>query len=1518
VNAFLAKKAVWGNRRGIALLIILASLAILTIVVVAFLAGGLSEVKSAKVYSSGANVKLLSQTAVNLVLAEINDATSGKDPSGNLVTWASQPGMIRTFRPQDTSPNCDYYYKLYSSSTMIGSGTVNATTDFGNMQKWYNNPAYYTDLNSPVAVSGANHYPILPGDISGNSPTVYSPTVKAMTDYNGSQIFNRTYQTVTGTMDIAGFWEITPGKTNGLPTAAVASNAIPMPVQWLYILQDGTVVAPSGTATSNTSSAKTTVTIAGATAINPIVGRIAFWTDDESCKVNINTASEGVYVDTPRVATTPEVNLANNQPANHEFQRYPGHPAMTSLSTVLGSWMSLPPGGTTASAYAGLNSLLTSSGTANYTTYMKPYYDLTPKYSPGIGLGSMGGSTKATGTMTTKTDRLYDSVDELMFTTTLTGTQSRAQNVTATATVMTQTQLEETKFFLTAHSRSPDVNLFNQPRVGIWPIPTSNPTTLDQLIAFTTTLSGTSYPYFFQRTDNTSPTTDISIARNQGLLNYLKNFCTQNVPGFGNSATFATKYSPSGYTPGTTKDDDLDQIFTEMFDYVRCTNLHDVTGTPYTSNNLVVPSYDAATDTKGFGRMLTVAQAALVFIAVDDGDWNFQVATDITGATAMDKNGQPILLHAPYFYDGTASGTPALQTPYYHSWSSPPNLGSGANTYSSYTNYAALGKKRVQAALMMTLFDPALGFPEMLPGTQCTFTVTGLQNLTLGSQSLGFNSSYKEWPSYTWGTFQRQYGGNWGSICLNSATGGANGIPTSGLVELSTAGGSMSFSGGVVTVTVAYGGKTVQTINFNFPANNTLPLPTMVNSDLALTGTTTMSGSITTQTVKEIDSSKTLWCIPKRVLNPTTGAPPTTIGTATPSGTTTATIRPWIVPANHYSGGNPPFWYAIDFASLSSSTITSSGTSIRTGRLADDQNTNQASTVSPYGPNWAFFATPNPYDVVRAVQSTSGDYRLSAAKYNITGTDSVFTPHPRYATSETMAHGLVESNGNPHFGATRGSLAHLSVTGFYSLPSNSSGYFSSVGGGSVGAWTGASPSIPSYQSPPGQYPFPLATYPTVAGLPTSSASWIDGGTVLTTANVGYTLEGEARSVDGVVAGYNPSGVTTSSGPTSFTDFADNGGLGKAIPGDWDNGMGNVKDGAYINKPDEGINYGTSYTQSPYFAFGGTGANVTLTTFSPNRQIPSPVMFGSLPTGVFANAPWQTLLFHPNPLGSGSTYQHKGAQSPPDHLLLDLFTMPVVEPYAISEPLSTAGRINMNYQILPFTYINRDTGIRAVLKSERMLAIPNSAVGGGIAGSPGTGISYKGTSTKTTNGTTGDTAYPPYPTTDFRFDINPDETLKSFQARFGGNDVFRSPSEICALDLIPQDATDAHAAPGYSSDGSKMASYWQDHALTGDNSRERPYADIYPRLTTKSNTFTIHMRVQTLQQTKTELATSPTTWTEGTDLITGEYRGSETVERYVDPNDSRLIDYVAAPSVTPSVSLGSLYKFRVVSTKQFAP
>jgi hypothetical protein len=75
-------------------------------------------------------------------------------------------------------------------------------------------------------------------------------------------------------------------------------------------------------------------------------------------------------------------------------------------------------------------------------------------------------------------------------------------------------------------------------------------------------------------------------------------------------------------------------------------------------------------------------------------------------------------------------------------------------------------------------------------------------------------------------------------------------------------------------------------------------------------------------------------------------------------------------------------------------------------------------------------------------------------------------------------------------------------------------------------------------------------------------------------------------------------------------------------------------------------------------------------------------------------------------------------------MLDLFHVPVVEPYAISEPFSTAGKVNLNYVIAPFgyaagdagtnpntriprSYLRRDTALRGVLRSVWMMAVPSS-------------------------------------------------------------------------------------------------------------------------------------------------------------------------------------------------------------------
>jgi uncharacterized protein (TIGR02600 family) len=342
----------------------------------------------------------------------------------------------------------------------------------------------------------------------------------------------------------------------------------------------------------------------------------------------------------------------------------------------------------------------------------------------------------------------------------------------------------------------------------------------------------------------------------------------------------------------------------------------------------------------------------------------------------------------------------------------------------------------------------------------------------------------------------------------------------------------------------------------------------------------------------------------------------------------------------------------------------------------------------------------------------------------------------------------------------------------------------------------------------------------------------------------------------------------------------------SYPGDWDNGMGSWPDGPYINKADEGEVGPEAYTS------WNQAMNLS-TLFSPNRQVPSPVIMGSLSTGVKRNKPWQTLLFCANPAaksnhpGFGSGVGGTGPQArppyvtPPDHLLLDLFSMPVVEPYAISEPFSTAGKVNMNYQIVPFTNIERSTALQAVLRSTRVTAIPTT--NGYNDTNPATKWGYK---------TAGNAAQG-----DYRRNVNIEETLKGFQARFDDNELFRTASQICDLFLVPDGAL-----------LSSMPGWWDSYMLTGDNQRERPYSQIYSRLTTKSNTYTVHVRVQSLQQLKRNSGGSYGTWEEGKDKVTGEYRASYIIERYLNPNQKT---HSVGQALTD-------YKFRTVSTKQFTP
>jgi uncharacterized protein (TIGR02600 family) len=1310
------------RRRGASLIIVLIGITLISILLVAFLATVRTEVQSSKVYASGTSLKLLANSAVNLVQGQIRVATG--DSSLN---WASQPGMLRTWNTSGTAVG---YYKLYSDSGMQGVGAFDHTLPAnGVATNWSSQRGVYTDLNQPVRVGSTNYYPIMSGeaaDLADYSSNITGGTVKALGPVTA------------GRPAVEGFW------LKNAPVDASSPNQAPMPVKWLYVLQDGQIITPES---STGGVVSFSATAARPSATNQIVGRMAFWTDDETCKINVNTASEGAFWDTPRTYTVHDYYLATRQPVQGEFQRYPGHPATVSLSTVFGL------------------STAGQSWTPSSPFSNESLYPVTPATKAG---GSQGGTVDSSlislqPALPASVNRLYNTVDEFLFQPGL-ASGARKENAalldSANAGALEPADLRKSRFFLTANSQAPDVNVFNLPRVSMWPItldPASGAavmTPYDKLISFCTTVN--SHRFYFQRQDPTSPTVDLpatgaatGLSRNRQLLEYLRTLTALTAPGFG--GTFTSKYG-----------DDRHQILTEIFDYIRTTNLQDTStgATPYArqiatsppatdgqpGKGQVVPIIDSATtvtdslssqsvNPKGFGRFPTLQQAALVFIGA--GDANYATYNPNTYVESPAGSGK---------YVTTFPGFP--------------------ETFPAIT---ASGTNRVQAGVFLQMYDPSNGTPITYPWYEVV--VEGLDSLA--------------WSN-------------------DPATSHPMGLPATGTLRPGgTAANSlgMPLYGGVGDYRMFSYGKNRATVSTKYPFI-ARPSGAQTGSPLAPVGSPDMNNQIyfkggsATVKIYALDAAG----------NRTAVAPIQTLALQFPAATipvpqtvaNSATALNVTPQANYnfrsfYDAGSTPF-----------------------GRLGFDRRVSWISSK----------------DVVRAVVATPGDLRLIAARQDVP--DTFFQPLGSYGTvatpsPDTMSHMLRFGLAYPVYGAAGGKLVNVGYSNFqnqYLLQGaknvNDTDFYGSSGN---------------------------ATY--------------------------------YRSKDTSVPSLT--GVTAAGG----------------VPADWDNGVGSSVDGPFINKADEGdAGRPGDPNGRPYFELDYGSALPGPTFFSPNRMIPSPAMLGSLPTGVLSNKPWQTLLFRAGPAN------HPGlasSSSPPDHLLLDLFTMPVVEPYAISTPLATAGRINLNHLIVPFTYINRDTGLRAAMKSQMVTVIP----------SPTATKFYK--NQQNPNGTPSSGNMPSDQSV--RFPLDADKTLSQFQSRFNGGDIFRSASEICSIDLVPVHPS----APSLPITRANMDAFWAMSPVTGDNVRERPYANLYPLLTTKSNTYTVHYRVQSLKQTP---GGDYTTWREDRDVIQGQLRGSQTIERYIDPNDS-IPDYadpavVSTSSFPPAQPLGDFYKFRVLSTRQFAP
>ena len=131
--------------------------------------------------------------------------------------------------------------------------------------------------------------------------------------------------------------------------------------------------------------------------------------------------------------------------------------------------------------------------------------------------------------------------------------------------------VEQSKFFLTAQSRAPEVNLYNKPRIAIWPLQVdeSKRTHFDKLIAFCGSLGARGSaasplrPFYFTRQDPHEPDRRLVPAQRGSFQALSSKSPARPFPvGTPRSApadSFSSKYTPT----------ERDEILTEIFDYIR-------------------------------------------------------------------------------------------------------------------------------------------------------------------------------------------------------------------------------------------------------------------------------------------------------------------------------------------------------------------------------------------------------------------------------------------------------------------------------------------------------------------------------------------------------------------------------------------------------------------------------------------------------------------------------------------------------------------------------------------------------------------------------------------------------------------------------------------------------------------------------------------------------------------------------------------------------------------------------------
>ena len=1561
---FSLSRALRTNRKGVALVTVLTVMSLTTILVLTFFTLASSEHRASKTYSYGLQSQQVAEQAVNMVIAQIREATTVSENPSNLKVWSSQPGAIRTW---NQNGSFDRIFKLYSDDIMKTDDQLEVRGDFADIATWADRPDHFVDLNEPVIRGEKVYYPVV------------SPTASVLPEWPANGIKDETGEYdgngVEGFKYDAALVEEGDFGRKAAQIANATDGHVAMPVRWIYQLADGTVGTLEDGAAGSAEYQFVAFSGAGKPSEkNPMVARFAFWADDETTKLNINTHAGGAAWDLPRSGGRLDRDLAQHQPAKNEWQRYPGHPATVHLSPAL------------APGYL-LNPMDNRTREQNRDA-MEKLFDVVPRVVPG---GSQSGTRKvdpdipaeADG-LVADTEPLFPSLDDMVM------RSDREPHVYPdnTGTDISESDLgdflERSKFFITAYSRAPEVNLFNLPRVAIWPIYNTDRsedaasdyqrklTSFDRLIHYCASVGnstgGERYDYIFKREKADSPTYDYQgIPRNREVYDYLNRLMNQDYPGYGGS--FASKYPQ-----------DQQQILTQIFDYIRSTNIYDDTlykdnleagyatdnsdsHWTYTNyrnsrgNNIrrgeglkghgqVVPI--EIDDTKGFGRMYTISSAQIMAICAaqpevhstgrfpgmvtlaDENTRYTEVEPDNASYGRVFLNIPPkpsSVLRAeestwPQWVKDLQMTNPqefeAVWRDYDWNWQlaflnddyrnavlADPTANKFSQSFLNSAAYAtayrtapgttgavrlAPNERMVQGALLFNLFTPSVGWVAINPDMEIDISSSGGMNFTGDDGSYGFlgfeGYGMSSGGTYTWATNwtesvqgARRYGGILPFQYVLHA-------PSQVLRQAVLAGGGNN-SDKNLNDTWTRGGR-----------GRLTPIDRFYGSLQGGISGNSSWNSITSDAAKSYTYD--LVTIPFKI-----------------SGGSL-----------NFNGGQVTFeiFPGRDAAEASAPDANPPTDPLQTVELDFDSFNIQApfvreSVVDSTDRGWPGRA----YGPIMGKRNRQNQLRresfgplervsLTADPGNLLVVTNIHKAGLWQGKSDTP------SQADP--GRAHGRMAQVSVR-------RSGGFSSMFGPGdvvqSVEISHGDARLVAGSKDPSEHF----KVHRDYGGA-TSGADDDPRMSHSLTNSVGNSYWGFRKEDDYLIISDLPKVRRHASyGWKAPLPFGSEKSKDVQRYGDFDSGLGMMTDGPYINKPDEGnISNLKGKVQHeldaywatlgreldiPYFTSSWRGEAGGAAYFSPNRIVSGPGVFGSLPTGVKADEPWRTLLFRPNVVTSKheshpGAGQEKGGANPPDHALMDLFWMPVVEPYAISEPLSTAGKVNMNYQMAPFLHIDRNTALRGLMRSEFMSILP-TRFHPDYKHRWGVGHRENGEFVLQLRS--------------LRSVIHEPGVFQQFDERFNeGEDLFKSATEICEIHLPAVEVADLYGLPNRASSGIPTNSpedmesgrFWDLMALTGDNARERPYTNLQQRLTTKSNTFKVHYRAQVIKQSRRESDSEYGVWRPELDTVQAEYRGSSIVERFVDPNHPDLPDFATDPTRV----LDEFYQYRVVNPRRFAP